>query len=33
MPADPSDATARPYRGGVPEHGRVPKSHTVKLRL
>ncbi|NUU22859.1 MAG: GntR family transcriptional regulator [Streptomycetaceae bacterium] len=29
----PPDSTARPYRDGVPEHGRVPKSYAVKMRL
>lgn len=27
------DSTARPYRDGVPEHGRVPKSYMVKMSL
>lgn len=31
-PARP-DAIARPFRDGVPEHGRVPKSYAVKMRL
>ncbi|WTW95969.1 GntR family transcriptional regulator [Streptomycetaceae bacterium NBC_01309] len=29
----PPDSTARPYRDGIPEHGRVPKSYAVKMRL
>jgi GntR family transcriptional regulator len=35
MAAEPRtpDSTARPFRDGVPDHGRVPKTYAVKMRL